>query len=57
MTLSFHVAMLVILTIGIGWMMMKAGLQKSALERRHTQRICPACGRELHGRLCPHCSH
>ena len=57
MTMNLHVAMLVILTIGIGWVMMSAGLQKSALEWRHRRRICPSCGHEIHARVCTTCTH
>lgn len=57
MTLNLHIAMLVVLTVGIGWVMMTAGLQKSALEWRQRRRICPACGREIHARVCTTCTH
>ena len=57
MTLNLHIAMLVILTVGVGWVMMTAGLQKSALERRQRRRICPSCGRQMHARVCTTCAH
>jgi formate dehydrogenase maturation protein FdhE len=57
MTLNLHIAMLVILTVGIGWVMMTAGLQKSALEWRQRRRICPSCGRQIHARVCTTCTH
>ena len=57
MTIDLHIAMLVILTIGIGWVMMVAGLNKSALEWRQRRRICPSCGREIRARVCTTCSH
>ncbi|HZQ89101.1 MAG TPA: hypothetical protein VFA42_03760 [Gaiellaceae bacterium] len=56
MTMNLHIAMLVILTIGIGWVMMSAGLQKSALEWRQRRRICPSCGHEIHARVCMTCT-
>jgi formate dehydrogenase maturation protein FdhE len=56
MTLNLHIALLAILTIGIGWVMMTAGLQKSALEWRQRRRVCPSCGREMHARVCTTCS-
>jgi hypothetical protein len=56
MTINLHIVMLAILTIGIGWMMMTAGVQKSALEWRRRRRICPSCGREIHARVCTTCS-
>ena len=57
MTMNLHIAMLVILTIGIGWVMMSAGLQKSALEWRQRRRICPSCGHEIRARVCTTCTH
>jgi hypothetical protein len=56
MTLDLHIVMIAILTIGIGWMMMMAGVQKSALEWRRQRRICPSCGREIHARVCTTCT-
>jgi hypothetical protein len=56
MTIDLHIVMIAILTIGIGWMMMMAGVQKSALEWRRQRRICPSCGREIHARVCTTCS-
>jgi hypothetical protein len=56
MTIHLHIVMIAILTIGIGWMMMMAGVQKSALEWRRRRRICPSCGREIHARVCSTCT-
>jgi hypothetical protein len=56
MTINLHIAMLALLTLGIGWVMMVAGVQKSALEWRRRRRICPSCGREIHARVCTTCS-
>jgi formate dehydrogenase maturation protein FdhE len=56
MTIHLHIVMIAILTIGIGWMMMMAGVQKSALEWRRRRRICPSCGREIHARVCTTCT-
>jgi hypothetical protein len=56
MTIDLHIAMLAILTVGIGWMMMTAGVQKSALEWRRQRRICPSCGREIRARVCTTCT-
>jgi hypothetical protein len=56
MTIHLHIAMIAILTVGIGWMMMMAGVQKSALEWRRRRRICPSCGREIHARVCTTCT-
>jgi len=57
MTLNLHIAMVAVLTLGVGWMMMSAGLQKSALEWRQRRRICPSCGRQIHARVCTTCVH
>ena len=57
MTLNLHIAMLAIVSVGIGWMMLTAGLQKSALEWRQRRRICPSCGREIQARVCTTCAH
>jgi hypothetical protein len=57
MTMNLHIAMLAVLTVGIGWVMMTAGLQKSALEWRQRRRVCPSCGREMQTRVCTSCSH
>ena len=56
MTTHLHIVTIAILTIGIGWMMMTAGVQKSALEWRRRRRICPSCGREIHARVCDACA-
>ncbi|MFZ0342891.1 MAG: hypothetical protein WAL31_11220 [Gaiellaceae bacterium] len=56
MHLEPHVAIAAVSTLGAGWLMMKAGLQKSALEQRRRKRVCPSCGREIQARVCPSCS-
>jgi hypothetical protein len=43
---------LIFSTSGIGYLMVKAGLGKHALEHRRKRRICPSCGRQIHGRVC-----
>jgi hypothetical protein len=43
---------LIVSTMSIGLMMMLSGLHKNALEFRRRRRICPSCGREIHGRTC-----
>jgi hypothetical protein len=57
MTLNLHMAMLAILTVGVGWTMMTVGLQKSALEWRNRKRVCPSCGRQITTRVCATCAH
>ena len=56
MTVHLHIVMIAILTIGVGWVMMMAGVQKSALEWRRQRRICPSCGREIRARVCTTCT-
>jgi succinate dehydrogenase/fumarate reductase-like Fe-S protein len=56
MTLHLNIAMLTVLTLGIGWLMVVAGVQKSALEWRRRRRICPSCGRQINARVCTTCS-
>jgi hypothetical protein len=51
-----HMATLAVVTLGAGWLMAQAGLQKSALEWRKQRRNCPSCGRQLHSRVCTTCS-
>jgi hypothetical protein len=56
MHLDPHVAIAAVSTLGAAWLMIKSGLQKSALERRQRRRICPSCGKEIHARVCTTCS-
>ncbi len=51
-----HVAIAAVATLGAGWLLMVAGLQKSALEPRRRKRVCPSCGREIRARVCTACS-
>ncbi|MGH3049959.1 MAG: hypothetical protein ACRDLK_07360 [Gaiellaceae bacterium] len=55
MTTDPHIAVLAATTLGVGWLMAKAGLQKSALEWRKRRRVCPSCGREIHAAICSNC--
>jgi hypothetical protein len=41
---------LILSTTGIGYLMVRAGLGKHALEARRSRRVCPSCGREIVGR-------
>ena len=43
-------------TTGVGFLMLMAGVQKSALEWRRRRRSCPSCGRVIEGRVCGPCS-
>jgi hypothetical protein len=56
MHLDPHVAIAAVSTLGAGWLMIKAGLQKSALEQRRHKRVCPSCGREIRARVCTTCT-
>jgi hypothetical protein len=48
-----HIALFAALTLGVGYVMALAGIQKSALEWRRRRRTCPSCGREIVARTCP----
>lgn len=56
MHLDPHVAIAAVSTLGAAWLMISAGLQKSALERRRQRRVCPSCGREIQARVCSGCA-
>ena len=51
-----HVAVAAVTTLGAAWLMIAAGLQKSALEKRGRRRVCPSCGREIQARVCASCA-
>jgi hypothetical protein len=46
MTLDPQLTTLFAVTMGIGYLMIQSGLQKSLLEWRKRKRSCPSCGRE-----------
>ena len=46
MNLDPHTVSVVFVSLGIGYLMTVAGLQKSALELKRRRRVCPSCGRE-----------
>ena len=56
MHLDPHVAIVAVTTLGAGWLMLVAGFQKSALEKRGRRRVCPSCGREIPARICTSCA-
>jgi hypothetical protein len=56
MHLDPHIAIAIVSTLGAGWLMMTAGLQKSALEHRRRRRVCPSCGRHIDARVCSSCA-
>jgi recombinational DNA repair protein RecR len=56
MAVDPHTATLAVLTLGIGWVMAAAGLQKNALELKRRRRTCPSCGRHIETRVCSTCA-
>ncbi len=56
MHLDPHVAIGAVSTLAAAWLMMQAGLQKSALEQRRRRRVCPSCGRHIEARVCSSCA-
>jgi hypothetical protein len=54
-TMTPHTALLLASTTGVGLLMIRAGVEKRALEWRQRRRNCPSCGRHIQGRIC-HCS-
>ncbi|HEY8107677.1 MAG TPA: hypothetical protein VIC70_03165 [Gaiellaceae bacterium] len=56
MHLDPHVAIAAASTLGAAWLMITAGLQKNALERRRQRRVCPSCGRQIQARVCSSCA-
>jgi hypothetical protein len=51
-----QVLIAVITTVGAGWLMMAAGVEKNALERKRRRRVCPSCGRDIPERTCARCA-
>ncbi|MFL5944051.1 MAG: hypothetical protein ACJ74D_02620 [Gaiellaceae bacterium] len=56
MELDPNTALLAIVTTGVGYLMVAAGLHKSMLEWRRSTRSCPSCGRMIQDRVCSFCS-
>ncbi len=56
MLIEAHVALLAVVTMGSGWVMTQAGLQKSALEWKRRRRTCPSCGKHMAARVCRSCA-
>jgi hypothetical protein len=50
--LAPQLVVLIASTTGIGYLMVYSGVGKNALEWKRRRRICPSCGREIHGRTC-----
>ena len=51
-----QLAVAAVTTLGAGWLMMAAGVEKNILERRRTRRVCPSCGRQITARVCVSCA-
>jgi hypothetical protein len=51
-----HVAVLGLLTTGVGYLMIVAGLHKGMLEWRRSSRRCPSCGHEIQERVYGFCT-
>jgi len=56
MHFDLNIALLAVVTCGIGYLMMVAGLSKSSLELKRRQRVCPSCGRRIEARVCRACT-
>jgi hypothetical protein len=52
MHLDPHIAVIAVVTMGVGYVMAIAGLQKNALEWRRRSRTCPSCGHAIRERTC-----
>jgi NADH pyrophosphatase NudC (nudix superfamily) len=52
MEFDSNIAILAVVTCGAGYLMVFAGVHKSALEWRRRHRICPSCGRIIQARVC-----
>jgi len=50
--MTTHTLTVLLSSAGAGYLMVKAGLGKNALELRRRRRICPSCGRVINGRHC-----
>jgi recombinational DNA repair protein RecR len=46
----------VLLTTGVGALMILVGLGRGLLQVRSASRRCPSCGRLIEGRVCATCS-
>ena len=56
MHVDLQVAIAAISTLGVGWLMVAAGLEKNVLERRRRRRVCPSCGHVILARVCTTCA-
>jgi formate dehydrogenase maturation protein FdhE len=56
MHLDPQVLIAAVTTLFAGWMMMAAGVEKNALERKRRRRTCPSCGRHIAATVCANCA-
>jgi NADH pyrophosphatase NudC (nudix superfamily) len=56
MELDPNIAVVAVVTSGIGYLMVVTGIGKSMLEWRRPTRLCPGCGRTLTARVCSFCN-
>jgi NADH pyrophosphatase NudC (nudix superfamily) len=56
MEIDPNIALLAVLTSGVGYLMVVAGVHKSMLEWRRSTRMCPSCGRAITARVCTFCT-
>jgi NADH pyrophosphatase NudC (nudix superfamily) len=56
MEIDPNIAVLAVLTSGVGYLMVVAGVHKSLLEWRRSERLCPSCGRAIRSRVCSFCT-
>jgi NADH pyrophosphatase NudC (nudix superfamily) len=56
MELDPNIALFAVVTSGVGYLMVVAGVHKSLLEWRRGARVCPSCGRAIQDRVCSFCN-
>jgi hypothetical protein len=56
MSFDPNLALVAFVTCGVGYVMIVAGVQKSALEWKRRRRVCPSCGRAIDTRVCRVCT-
>lgn len=54
--LSSQVALVALVTMGVGGVMIRLGLDKGLLVRRRVVRRCPSCGRLIRQNVCQACT-
>lgn len=54
--LGSQIALVALVTTGIGALMIRLGLDRGALMRRRATRRCPSCGRLIERRVCDTCT-